>query len=187
MVNNTTRFNGVRMNRQLTRCGATTVEFAIASVALFMMVFGIVECTRISMLRHSADHAAYNAARKAMVVGANPAEIRQTALDHLAVLGVNSAVVTVSPASITDSTPEVEVTVSIPVASNSLVIPKFVSGSLIGSSKLVTERAPMQMSMSMPTPPPPPPPPTSPPPSSPPPPPGPPSPPPPPPPPPPTI
>lgn len=144
------------MKRHQHRLGATAVEFAIAAVALFLIVFGAIEVTRISMLRHTADHAAYLAARDAIIAGADTADARAAAENHLATIGVNSAVVSISPNPINDATSSVEVTVSIPVASNSLVVPQFISGTITGRSQLLTERTPTQMAVNLPTPPAPP-------------------------------
>ena len=48
---------------------------------------------------------------------------------------------------ISEDTAMVEVTVSIPTAGNSLVVPQFVSSDLVGRSRMMTERAPMQMTL----------------------------------------
>lgn len=139
------------------RTGATAVEFAVALIVLLVLVFGGIEMTRISMLRHTVNHAAYLAAREAMVPGADTSSVEQRAHEHLAAIGVKSGVVTVSPDPIHEDTTSVEVIVTIPVAENSLVIPRYLSGDLVGRSMLMTERSPMEMSSNLPEPPPPPP------------------------------
>ncbi len=105
------------MNNNTNRRGAATVEFALVCTILFLVVFAGVELSRLSMLRHTADHAAYLAARDAIVPGADADLIQGTAENHLPTIGVVSATVTVSPADITEETEEVEVTVTIPTAS----------------------------------------------------------------------
>lgn len=123
---------------------------------LVMLVFGGIEIVRFSMLRHTVDHAAYMAAREAIVPGADPATVRQRAADHLAAIGVNGGTIVLSPNPILESTSVVEVTVMAPVSNNLWITPQFLTGDLIGSSRLMTERAPIQMAAALPTPPPPP-------------------------------
>ena len=133
------------------RNGATSVEFAMVLPVMLILVFGSVELTRISMLRHTANHAAYVAARDAIVPGASTANAISSAEEHLSAVGINDAVVEISPATITEDTRLVEVTVSFPVASNSLVVPEFSSGNIVGQSSMITERSNVQMSESLPT------------------------------------
>lgn len=152
MRNNQRRTNG-------TRTGALTVEFAVTLPVIVLLVFGGIELTRVSMLRHTINHAAYEAARDAIVPGADVSEVILAAEEHLATIGVTASVI-VEPSNITDDTAFVEVRVIAPVNGNSLVVPKFISGNLEGKSLLMTERSPMSMSAALPTPPPPPPPPT---------------------------
>lgn len=52
---------------QRQRRGATTVEFAFVSVLLFMMLFGIFEYGRFLFVFHTANNAARDAARFAVV------------------------------------------------------------------------------------------------------------------------
>ena len=144
-------------NHRRRRDGATTVEFALAASILILLIFGGIEITRVSMLRHTVDHAAYLAARHAMIPGVDMQDVEDIALGHLQTIGVHSATVTITPNPIVEDTTSVAVSVDIPVASNSLVIPQFVSGSINGQSRLMTERAPMVMAASLPEPPPPPP------------------------------
>ena len=139
------------------RQGAAAVEFAIAMIVLVAIVFGGIEFVRVSMLRHTVDHAAYLAARDAIVPGANSVDVENRAEQHLAKMGVVDAIVTVSPETIVEDTEQVEVTVTLPVGKNSFVVPQFMSGVIRGRSTLLTERAPMRMSATLPEPPPPPP------------------------------
>lgn len=140
------------------RFGAAAVEFAVAATVLVLLVFAGIEFTRVFMLRHTVDHAAYVATRQAIVPGANSSTVLARAREHLDTIGVVNADVQLDPSEITESTRVVEVRIMMPVASNSLVVPRFVSGDLVGVCRMMTERAPMIMSKSLPTPPPSPPP-----------------------------
>ena len=53
------------------RRGATAVEFAFAAPALFFVIFCCAEFARLSMMRNLANNAAYEAARCAIVEGAD--------------------------------------------------------------------------------------------------------------------
>lgn len=134
------------------RRGAATVEFAIVSVVLFLLVLGGIEMTRVSMLRHTVDHAAYVAARDAIIPGANAADVIATAEAHLRTIGLSGATVTVNPATIQDETSVVEVLIDLPISQNSLMTPRFLFGDLVGRSALITERSPVQMAASLPEP-----------------------------------
>ena len=142
------------------RRGATTVEFAMVSIVLVLLIFGGIEMTRMSMLRHTVDHAAYVAARNAIIPGAKASDVIAAAERHLDKVGLTGAVVTVDPEVITDESSVVEVLVRLPIAENSFAAPDFLYGDLIGRSALMTERAPIQMSGNLREPPPPPEPPT---------------------------
>ncbi|TWT49741.1 TadE-like protein [Rubripirellula amarantea] len=150
-------FVASQVRRPHHRTGAAAVEFAMAMLVLVVTVFGGIEITRVAMLRHSIDHAAYVASRAAIVPGASSAEVIDSAHAHLSKLGIVNGDVTVNPAVIGEDTSEVQVIVTIPVADNSFVLPRYVTGNLSGQSTLMTERSPMQMASTLPTPPPPPP------------------------------
>lgn len=149
--------------RSTPRRGAAAVEFAAALSVLVLLIFGGIELTRVTMIRHSIDHAAYLAARDAIVPGATSAAVLQRAQKHLDVVGIKNAVVTLNPATIDESTSMVEVRVTAPMADNSFGVPQYVGGDLVGRARLMTERSPIQMAANLPAPPPPPPPPTPPP------------------------
>ena len=52
------------------RAGATAVEFAIVAPIFFLIMLASFEFSRLNVIRHTADNAAYEAARHAMVPGA---------------------------------------------------------------------------------------------------------------------
>lgn len=149
-------FDSLVDRRSTPRRGAAAVEFAAAFSVLVLLIFGGIELTRVTMIRHSIDHAAYVAARDAIVPGATSAAVLQRAQDHLAVVGIQNAVITLIPANIEESTSVVEVRVTAPLASNSYGVPQYVGGDLVGRARLMTERSPIQMAANLPEPPPPP-------------------------------
>ena len=128
--------------RKPSRRGATIAEFAITAPIFLLFLMGAFEFGWLNVMRHTADNAAYEAARHAIVPGATAAEAIARAKSILNAVGTRGAKVTVSPTTITSSTPQVSVTVEIPVSSNAIIVPKFTGGKTLRStSTLRTERA----------------------------------------------
>ena len=82
----------------------------------------------MNVIRHTADNAAYEAARHAMVPGATAAEAVTRANTILSAVGTRGATVTVTPAVLTADIPDVSVRIDIPMSSNGWILPKFTSG-----------------------------------------------------------
>jgi hypothetical protein len=146
-------------SRASSRQGATVVEMAVVSMVLFTILVSGIELTRVTMLRHSADHAAYIGARRGIITGATAENVEEVVQSHMDAIGIRDATVTVIPEEITEATTQVEVEVGVPLAMNTWISPELFGKNLKGRARLLTERAAMVMSQSMPTPPPPPPPP----------------------------
>lgn len=97
------------------RCGAVAVEFALVAPILFLFIFGIIEFARLNMLRNSLENAAYEGARRGVIPGATAAEAEAEARRILNAVSVSNAQVGVSPAIIVSTTPEITVTVKVPL------------------------------------------------------------------------
>jgi Flp pilus assembly protein TadG len=69
------------------RTGAAAVEFAIVAPVFFILVIAAFEFGRINVIRHTADNAAYEGARIAMVPGATAAEAVAEAERILRIVG----------------------------------------------------------------------------------------------------
>ena len=137
------------------RRGAAAVEFAFSLVVLLMFLFAAVEFSGVSMLRHTADTAAYEGARAAMVPGGSVQLATLTAGELLQKAGVKGGVITVTPRPITEATTSVRVQVEIPIDANGWVSAAFMKGRSVSSHvELMTERGPLAMAAAMPTPPP---------------------------------
>ncbi|UUO07391.1 pilus assembly protein [Blastopirellula sp. J2-11] len=130
-----------KRSRNTQRHGAAIVEFAFAAPILFMFILACVEFGRLTMIRHTADNAAYEAARYAMVPGATSSEAKEKATQLLATVGARKVEVDVNPAVLEPETKSITVTVRVPVAGNSWVVPKYFSSYAIeAKSHLATER-----------------------------------------------
>jgi Flp pilus assembly protein TadG len=134
-------FNRSRKNRA-SRQGATAVEFALTAPVFFLFLLAAFEFGWLNVMRHTADNAAYEAARTAMVPGATVADARAKADELLNIVGARGAQITVTPPVIAPETTQVTVAVEIPMNRNGLIVPRFTSKTTLRSvSTLQTERA----------------------------------------------
>jgi Flp pilus assembly protein TadG len=127
--------------RRRRRSGATVVEFAIVAPIFFLFLLASFEFGWLNVLRHTADNAAYEAARAAMVPGATAADATAKANSILNVVKARGAQVTISPAVIDSNSDHVTVTIDIPMSKNALVVPRFTKNTTIHcAATLRTER-----------------------------------------------
>jgi Flp pilus assembly protein TadG len=119
------------------RTGAAAVEFAIVAPIFFTLVIAALEFGRLNIIRHTADQAAYEAARHAMVPGATAAEARTRAERMLKIVGAREPKVTI----IGPTDDQVTVNVDVPLSKNGWIAPKFTKNKTIrATSTLKTER-----------------------------------------------
>jgi Flp pilus assembly protein TadG len=131
-----------RRSRRGSRRGATAAEFALTLPIFVLFLMASFEFGWINVLRHTADNAAYEAARCAMVPGGSAADAKAKANSILNIVGARGAVVTVDPSTLTSSTNEVTVSIDIPMKVNALVVPRFTGTKTLHSEATVrTERA----------------------------------------------
>ncbi len=136
----TTR-NKQRSRRHVDRRGATVVEFALVAPVFFVLLVTSFEFSRLNVIRHTADNAAYEAARVGMVPGATAAEAINEANRILNIAGTQGAQVSVNPAVLTPDTQQITVMVDVPMDQNGWITPKFTAGRLMHSeSTLKAER-----------------------------------------------
>ena len=126
------------------QAGAALVEFAFVLPIILLFFFAMVELSRVMLLQHSVDTAAYEGARNAMVPGATSDDAIASARKLLAAAKLTSPVITVEPTTISESTPLVTVRIELPVAENAWLTPFwFKSGRVVSEVTLITERPPM--------------------------------------------
>lgn len=129
-------------NRRDERTGATIAEVAVMMPIFVVIIFAMFEFTRMAVLRHTADNAAYEAARVAMVTGGTAQDALNEANRILNIVRTNGAQVTVQPSVITDATEQITVQIDIPMDANGWILPKFTAGQqIVSSCTLRTERA----------------------------------------------
>jgi Flp pilus assembly protein TadG len=124
------------------RRGAVVVEFGIVAPVFFVFIIAAFEYSRVNVIRHTADNAAYEAARYAMVPGATSVEAAAKATSILNVVGTRGARVTIDPTTLGPDVDSVIVTVEVPLAQNGWIAPRFTSATTLRSvSTMRTERA----------------------------------------------
>lgn len=115
-------------NRRSRRSGASTVEFALISPVLFMVLLGSLEFARVNQVINAASFASYQGCRQSIIPGGTAAMATAESQRVLSANLVSGGTVTVSPSTITNSTTTVTVTVSVNLDSVCWVIPRFTTG-----------------------------------------------------------
>ena len=138
---NTKKNTRTRVGHAKNRRGVTAVEFALVAPIFFLLLLASFEFSRLNVIRHTADNAAYEAARVAMVPGATAAEAIDTANRILGIVNARGATVSVNPAILGPNTNNITVTVDVPLGQNGWIAPRFTSASVLrAASTLKAER-----------------------------------------------
>ncbi len=132
MKRNHTRFTKKKFNNS--RLGAALVEFAFTVPILFLLFSAAFDFCRLSMITHTAEQAAYEGARRGSIPGGTAAAAQQSAEEELARIGLQQAVVTVTPSDIRSTTEEVTVQIRIPMDANGWITPSVLSNAYITRS-----------------------------------------------------
>lgn len=121
------------------RRGAVLVEFAV-TLPILLAFFGFFwEFARAEQIRQTTATAAYEGARQGIVEGGSANDARQAAQAILDAVSIRNATITVTPSTITNATPSVQVSISVPVASNAWVMPFFINNLNIMADMTLTK------------------------------------------------
>ena len=131
-----------RRSHKSDRLGALTVEFALVAPLLFLFVFAAMEFSRVNMLLHTTQIAAVEGARKGILPGATAQECQRAAQEELNVLGVSNATISVQPPRLSERDTDVTVVVTVPLAGNGYVFPKFFLGKSVAASVKLRRESP---------------------------------------------
>lgn len=115
-------------NSRPNRCAAAVVEFALVVPLVLMLAFAAIEFARVVMIRHSVDNALYESARLAIIPGGTVDDVRRESQRLLAVMGVTTFLVEVTPNVLTPETANVTVRITVPLDSNSYFPQQFFAG-----------------------------------------------------------
>jgi Flp pilus assembly protein TadG len=116
------------------RRGVNCVEFALVAPILLFLVFSTIELWRVNVMIHMADQAAYEAARTMMVPGMTVEDGIAEAEAVMAIASARDVSVQVDPPVVDDETPQVTVTVVLPLSSNCWVTPRVFNFPEVSSS-----------------------------------------------------
>lgn len=107
------------------RTGAAVVEFAIVAPLLFMLTLGMMEVSRMVMVKQLLINASREGARLAVLPGATSAEVSQLVSRELTAYSVNGVNVEILPRSLESTTSGTPITVALDVEAASVSwIPK---------------------------------------------------------------
>ncbi|TWU55772.1 TadE family protein [Rubripirellula reticaptiva] len=101
--------------KQISRMGASAVEFAMIAPLMLMFTFGLVEVGRLMLVKQTATHASREGARVAVRPASATDDVVERVYEELALLAIENAVVETIPASIEDAEPGTQVTVRVRV------------------------------------------------------------------------
>ena len=122
------------------RRGTTSVELALVAPLFFLFLFGAIEFSRMNMVRHTIDIAAYEGARRGIIPGATVNDVRDRVDQVLAQVGIANTTVAVTPQAIDSRTSEVTVDVTAPMDDNGFMFGRFFSGmNVTAQSRLARE------------------------------------------------
>ena len=118
------------------------VEFALAAPIAFLMVFALIEFSRLAMLTNTAENAAYEGCRAAIIPGGTAEKARAAASRLMTSVGGVNPTITVTPAVILETADEVTVEVRLQLNQNGWITPLFTKDKvLIKRCKLTRESA----------------------------------------------
>ena len=111
------------------RRGVTSVEFALTLPILFLMLFGMVELTRLSNVGGIARNAAFIGARQTTIQSSTASDVTNRVAEYLNKLGVHEHTITIDPPVLDGTVLEATVTVEVPLnANNGFGMTQYVSG-----------------------------------------------------------
>lgn len=105
---------------------------------MFLFFIASLEYARAHQVKNAVGYAAYQGCRRAIVPGAMASQAVASAQTILNAGKVVGATITVNPATITDATTAVTVTVSVPLASNMWTLPWFTQSVVVNRACTLT-------------------------------------------------
>ena len=119
---------------RLSRRGAAVVEFAVCAPVFFVVLFAIIEFSRMLQIQHTVRQAAIEGARAGLALDASTSDATTAATNITGIIGIVSPTVTVSPNPIVWSSQTIQVTVSADPAKNGWFLWFFTAGKPISAT-----------------------------------------------------
>jgi Flp pilus assembly protein TadG len=117
-----------------TQRGAAAVEMAVVAPIIFLLFLAAFEFSRLNLIRHTAEVAAFEGARRGIVPGATVAAV-QTRVDAvLAAIGVDDGTVQIEPTTLSRSADTITVRVTVALDNHTWVPSRFVAGRSVSRS-----------------------------------------------------
>ncbi|HEV3002804.1 MAG TPA: TadE/TadG family type IV pilus assembly protein [Pirellulales bacterium] len=116
------------------RRGTSVVEFAFCAPVVFLVLFAVIEFSRVTQLQQSVRQAAFDGARAGVALDAATADVTNAATATATAVGISNPTVTMAPNPLTYLSPTVSVTVSTTPASNGWFLRFFNASSVISST-----------------------------------------------------
>ena len=113
------------------RRGVTAVEMALTLPVLILLIFGAYELCRANMMKHTAEAATYEAARVAIIPGAQTAEVESVCRQVLATAGISRAVIEIDPPNLQTPSDLISVTISVDYGENTTLAPFFMDNRVL--------------------------------------------------------
>jgi Flp pilus assembly protein TadG len=117
-----------------TQRGAAAVEMAVVAPIIFLLFLAAFEFSRLNLIRHTAEVAAFEGARRGIVPGATVAAVRTRVDAVLAAIGVDDATVQIEPTTLSRSADTITVRVTIALDHHTWVPSRFVAGRSVSRS-----------------------------------------------------
>ena len=105
---------------QLPRRGAAAVEFALIAPLMLLFTFGMIEISRMMMVKNAATQATREGARMAILPSANAEAVRQRVREELQLMSINAATIEIEPEIISSAEPGSNVTVRVRISPESV-------------------------------------------------------------------
>lgn len=102
-----------RLRRE--RRGAAAVEFALIAPLMLLFTFGMIEISRMMMVKNAATQASREGARVAVLPGSESDDVRTRVQEELSLMSIDVATIELEPEIISNAPPGSNVTVRIRV------------------------------------------------------------------------
>lgn len=102
------------------RRGSSAVEFAVIAPVMILFTFGLIEISRLMLVKQTITHATREGARVAVRPMGSLGEVTQIIQDELLVQGIEESVIVTDPTNLESAEPGSEVTVRVSVGINSI-------------------------------------------------------------------
>lgn len=105
------------------RRGAAVVEFALIVPVMLTFTFGLIEMSRISMIKEAVVQASREGARVGVRPSATVADVQTRVNEELAIMDITTANVVITPSYLDEASPgdDVTVRITIPISDISFV------------------------------------------------------------------